>query len=130
MQGQFIANTDDIRPQFRTDDTAFLSQNAIFQSQLIRNNGFSVAATIDQYGDAHLDDVGRVITERCVVCVLTRCFAAGRKISLARARAEPPAAGRQLGDDPRGTQQSRGPGSGLIYGGRSPLATLALVLDR
>ena len=88
MQGQFIANTDDIRPQFRTDENAFLSQNAIFQSQLIRNNGFSVAATIDQYGDARLDDVGQPIMKRCVVWVSTRCFAAGTKISLARARAD------------------------------------------
>ena len=57
MQGQFIANIDDIRPQFRTDDNAFLSQNAIFQSQLIRNNGFSVAATIDQLSGQRLDEV-------------------------------------------------------------------------
>jgi hypothetical protein len=30
MRGKFIANVDDIRPQFRTEENAFLSQNAIF----------------------------------------------------------------------------------------------------
>ena len=30
MRGKYIANVDDIRPQFRTDETAFLSQNAIY----------------------------------------------------------------------------------------------------
>ena len=69
MQGQFIANVDDIRPQFRTDENTFLSQNAIFQSQLIRNNGFSVASTIDEYGDTRLDDVSQPIMKKCVVCV-------------------------------------------------------------
>src|SRR5947209_20593585 len=28
LKGQFIANIDDVRPQFRTDDVAFLSDNA------------------------------------------------------------------------------------------------------
>ena len=31
MRGKFVANIDDIRPQFRTEENAFLSQNAIFQ---------------------------------------------------------------------------------------------------
>lgn len=44
MKGQFIANVDDIRPQFRTDENAFLSQNAIFQSTLVRDNGRRGAA--------------------------------------------------------------------------------------
>jgi hypothetical protein len=57
MQGQFIANVDDIRPQFRTDENAFLSQNAIFQSTLVRDNGLSVTATIDQLSGQRLDEV-------------------------------------------------------------------------
>ena len=32
LGGQFVANVDDIRPQFRTDENAFLSQNAIFRA--------------------------------------------------------------------------------------------------
>jgi hypothetical protein len=57
MQRQFIANVDDIRPQFRTDENAFLSQNAIFQSTLVRDNGLSVTATIDQLSGQRLDEV-------------------------------------------------------------------------
>ncbi len=57
MKGQFIANVDDIRPQFRTDENAFLSQNAIFQSTLVRDNGLSAAATVDQLSGIRLDDV-------------------------------------------------------------------------
>jgi hypothetical protein len=30
MRGTYIANVDDIRPQFRTDESVFLSQNSIF----------------------------------------------------------------------------------------------------
>ncbi len=47
MRGKYIANVDDIRPQFRTDDNAFLSQNAIFNSTLVRSNGLGSDVTID-----------------------------------------------------------------------------------
>jgi hypothetical protein len=58
MKGKFIANTDDIRPQFRSDENAFLSQNAIFQSTLTRDTGTtSPGATIDQLSGQRLDDV-------------------------------------------------------------------------
>jgi hypothetical protein len=48
MKGQFIANIDDIRPQFQTAENAFLSQSAIFNGTLVRGNGISAGATIDQ----------------------------------------------------------------------------------
>ena len=43
LDGQFIANVDDVRPQFLTDENAFLSQNAIFHSTLVRANGAASA---------------------------------------------------------------------------------------
>jgi hypothetical protein len=57
MAGKFIANIDDIRPQFRTDENAFLSQNAIFNSTLIRDNGIDVGATTDLLSGQRLDEV-------------------------------------------------------------------------
>ena len=49
LGGEFIANADDLRPQFQTTQNAFLSQNAIYQSTLVRDNGQSSGATIDQF---------------------------------------------------------------------------------
>ena len=46
-----------IRPQFRTDANAFLSQNAIFQNTLVRDNGVPVSATIDQLSGQRVDEV-------------------------------------------------------------------------
>ena len=57
MNGMFIANVDDIRPQFHTDANAFLSQNAIFQGTLVRDNGLSSGATIDQSSGLQLTAV-------------------------------------------------------------------------
>jgi hypothetical protein len=57
MKGKFIANIDDIRPQFRADENAFLSQNAIFQGTLVRDNGLGAGATIDQLSGQRLDEV-------------------------------------------------------------------------
>lgn len=37
--GKFVANIDDIRPQFRVAETEFLSQTAIFESSVIREIG-------------------------------------------------------------------------------------------
>ncbi len=39
----------DIRAQFRTTENAFLSQNAIFASTLVRDSGQAASATIDQF---------------------------------------------------------------------------------
>ncbi len=49
LGGQFVANVDDLRPQFMTDQNAFLSQNAIYQSSLVRASGQTSSATIDQF---------------------------------------------------------------------------------
>ena len=48
---------DDVRPQFDSDENVFLSQNAIFNSTLIRLNGLPADATIDQLSGQHLDEV-------------------------------------------------------------------------
>jgi hypothetical protein len=57
MKGQFIANIDDIRPQFQTDSNAFLSQNAIFQGSLVRDNGLGAGATTGQLTGVRMDTV-------------------------------------------------------------------------
>jgi hypothetical protein len=57
LKGKFIANIDDIRPQFRSDENAFLSQNAIFQGTLVRSNGIPAGATIDQLSGQRMDSV-------------------------------------------------------------------------
>ena len=36
LGGQFVANVDDVRPQFSNSNGTYLSQNAIFQSTLVR----------------------------------------------------------------------------------------------
>ena len=49
LGGNFVANVDDIRPQFRTNENAFLSQNAIYANTLVRDSGQVASATIDQF---------------------------------------------------------------------------------
>ena len=56
-EAAYIANVDDIRPQFRTDENVFLSQNSIFNSTLTRGNGLAADATIDQLSGVRLDEV-------------------------------------------------------------------------
>ena len=46
--GKFLANVDDIRPQFRLATQEFLSQTAIFDAAIIRDSGIPIDATIDQ----------------------------------------------------------------------------------
>ena len=41
------ANVDDVRPQFRAGGDTYLSQNAIFNSTLVRANGIPLSATIN-----------------------------------------------------------------------------------
>ena len=36
LGGQFVANIDDVRPQFNSSQNVYLSQSAIFQSTLVR----------------------------------------------------------------------------------------------
>jgi hypothetical protein len=57
LGGQFIANIDDVRPQFNTDQNVYLSQSAIFQSTLTRANGVGSGATIDQLNTAPMTAV-------------------------------------------------------------------------
>ena len=57
LKGQFVANVDDLRPQFMTDQNAFLSQNAIYQGTLVRDSGQSAGATIDQFSGAPVSAV-------------------------------------------------------------------------
>jgi len=56
-RGQFVANKDDIRPQFRTDIVEKLDQTAIFNSSLVREVGPPVSGTIDQLDNVTLDEV-------------------------------------------------------------------------
>ena len=49
LGGQFVANTDDLRPQFMTDQNAYLSLTAIYQGTLTRSSGQSSGATISQF---------------------------------------------------------------------------------
>ena len=49
LGGQFVANVDDLRPQFMTDSNAYLSQTAIYQNTLVRPSGQDSGATIDQF---------------------------------------------------------------------------------
>jgi hypothetical protein len=46
--GKFIANIDDIRPQFRAAESQFMLETAIFDAQTTRGNGIPVGATIDE----------------------------------------------------------------------------------
>jgi len=59
----FVANVDDVRPQFMTDDNVFLSQNSIFQSTLVRQTGQDAGATIDTLSGVRLDQVSGFKTE-------------------------------------------------------------------
>ncbi len=46
--GKFLANLDDIRPQFRVAVDEYIGQTAIFDASLVRDSGAPVNATIDQ----------------------------------------------------------------------------------
>jgi hypothetical protein len=48
MGGTFVANVDDVRPQFQPASNVFQSQTAIFSNTLVRANGVDAGATIDQ----------------------------------------------------------------------------------
>ena len=63
LGGTFVANVDDVRPQYMTDDNIFLSQNSIFQSTLVRANGIPAGATIDALDAQQLNQVSGYKTE-------------------------------------------------------------------
>ena len=56
-RGKFLANKDDIRPQFRMGEQSALDQTAIFNSALARTAGGGVAATVDQFDNLSLSEV-------------------------------------------------------------------------
>lgn len=47
QSGTFVANIDDIRPQFYPDQNQLLSQTAIFSSGLVRTAAIPIPATVD-----------------------------------------------------------------------------------
>jgi hypothetical protein len=59
-RGKFLANKDDIRPQFRMGEQAALDQTAIFNSALTRTAGGAVANTIDQLDNLSLSEALRL----------------------------------------------------------------------
>ncbi len=63
MGGEFIANVDDLRPQFMTNNNAFLSQSAIYQGSLVRDSGQSSGATIDQFTGQQMTAVSGIKEE-------------------------------------------------------------------
>jgi hypothetical protein len=56
-RGRFLANKDDIRPQFRPDTQDYLDQTAIFNSALVRSVGPDVGSTIDEIDNNSLNEV-------------------------------------------------------------------------
>lgn len=60
--GRFVANVDDVQPQFQPDSNGFLDQTSIFNSQLIRTFGPNVSATIDQLDNVPIDAVSSLKT--------------------------------------------------------------------
>jgi hypothetical protein len=61
-RGRFVANVDDVLPQFQPDATGFLNQTAIFNSNLVRTIGLDVSATIDQLDNIPIDAVSSLKT--------------------------------------------------------------------
>lgn len=59
-RSRFVSNTDDIRPQYLPDDQQFLDQTAIFSSQLTRQVGPDVSATIDQLDNIPIAEVSQM----------------------------------------------------------------------
>ncbi len=61
-RGRFVANVDDVQPQFQPDTNSFLDQTAIFNSSLVRDVGPDVSATIDQLDNIPVDAVSALKT--------------------------------------------------------------------
>jgi hypothetical protein len=58
LGGQFVANIDDVRPQFNSSSNTYLSQNAIFNSTLVRAAGLpGAAAPISAFNGAPMTAV-------------------------------------------------------------------------
>lgn len=57
LGGKFIANSDDVRPAFRSDTLLQADQTAIFSSSLVRDTGPDVSGTIDQLDSLPVSEV-------------------------------------------------------------------------
>jgi len=55
--GRFVANKDDIRPQFQMLTDQPLDQQAIFNSSLERTVGLPIGSTVDQFDTLTIDEV-------------------------------------------------------------------------
>jgi len=55
-RGTFVANKDDVRPEFLMDGDDYLGQSAVFNTSLVREVGPSIGATLNEVG---LADTGR-----------------------------------------------------------------------
>jgi hypothetical protein len=55
--GRFVANKDDIRPQFQMLTDQPLDQHAIFNSSLERTVGLPIGSTVDQFDTLTIDEV-------------------------------------------------------------------------
>jgi hypothetical protein len=60
--GRFVANVDDVLPQFQPDSVGDISQTAIFNSNLVRTVGPDVSATINVLDDIPVDAVSSLKT--------------------------------------------------------------------
>ena len=61
-RGYFVADTDEIRPQYQTQDAP--DANALFTSSIVRDTGLSVGASIDQLDTTVTDLYG--LNERAI----------------------------------------------------------------
>jgi len=58
--GRFVANRDDIRPQYQMLTDSPLSQSAIFQSSLERSVGLPVSATVAELDNLSITEVSQL----------------------------------------------------------------------
>src|SRR3974390_1960330 len=61
-RGYFVADTDEIRPQYQTQDAP--DANALFTSSIVRDTGLSVGATVSQFDTQVTDLYG--LNERAI----------------------------------------------------------------
>ena len=61
-RGYFVADTDEIRPQYQTQDAP--DANALFTSSIVRDTGLSVGATVNQLDTQVTDLYG--LNERAI----------------------------------------------------------------
>ncbi len=57
--GTFVANTDEIRPQYTLTDGTFIAQSTIFNSTITNSLGIPTSATIEQASQAPISSVSQ-----------------------------------------------------------------------